>query len=188
MELNYFNYFTEIERFYQSKREVFTLLSTLDWVLIENWKEQGIPLETVLRGIDRAFSRSKRKVNSLGYCVKAVEEVVDEEKEIRIERPDFPEVSGEETRLYLADLADRTLAVARIYPEFASRISSIAESIRSIDPSGFRDAEQRLNALEERLIAILKIAADENTMLEIKRGVDSDLAPFRSGMTAEQLA
>ena len=45
-ELNYFNYFTEIERFYQSKRETFTLLSTLDWVLIENWKEQGIPLET----------------------------------------------------------------------------------------------------------------------------------------------
>src|SRR5215813_12293707 len=82
---NYFNYFTEIERFYQSKREVFTLLSTLDWVLIENWKEQGIPLETVLRGIDRAFSRSKRKVNSLGYCVKAVEEVVGEEKEVRIE-------------------------------------------------------------------------------------------------------
>ena len=43
-ELNYFNYFTEIERFYQSKRESFTLLSTLDWVLIENWKEQGVPL------------------------------------------------------------------------------------------------------------------------------------------------
>ena len=34
---NYFNYFTEIERYYQSKREVFTLLSTLDWVLIESW-------------------------------------------------------------------------------------------------------------------------------------------------------
>src|SRR5215467_3361028 len=58
-ELNYFNYFTEIERFYQSKRESFTLLSVLDWVLIEGWKEQGIPLETVLKGIDRAFSRAK---------------------------------------------------------------------------------------------------------------------------------
>jgi hypothetical protein len=64
-ELNYFNYFTEIERFYQSRRETFTLLSTLDWVLIENWKEQGIPLEIVLKGIERAFSRAKRRINSL---------------------------------------------------------------------------------------------------------------------------
>ena len=62
---NYYNYFTEIERHYQTKRESFTLLSTLDWVLIETWKSQGLPLETVLRGLDRAFSRSKRKMSSL---------------------------------------------------------------------------------------------------------------------------
>ena len=84
---NYFNYFTEIERFYQSRRETFTLLSTLDWVLIEGWKEQGLPLETVLKGIDRAFSRAKtkRKINSLAYCVKAVEEVSEEQKGLAID-------------------------------------------------------------------------------------------------------
>ena len=48
--MNYFNYFTEIENFYQVKRESFTLVSSLDWVLIESWKEQGIPLEIVLKG------------------------------------------------------------------------------------------------------------------------------------------
>ena len=53
--MNYFNYFTEIEQFYQARRDTFTLLSTLDWVLIENWKEQGVPLDLVLKGIDRAF-------------------------------------------------------------------------------------------------------------------------------------
>ena len=90
-ELNYFNYFTEVERFYQSKRESFTLLSTLDWVLIENWKEQGIPLEIVLKGIDRAFSNPKRKrrINSLAYCVRAVEEVMEEQKDLTIEAPDL---------------------------------------------------------------------------------------------------
>ena len=62
--MNYFNYFTEIENFYQTKRETFTLISSLDWVLIENWKEQGIPLEIVLKGIDRAFSHAKRRINS----------------------------------------------------------------------------------------------------------------------------
>ena len=33
------------------------LLTTLDWALIETWKDAGIPLEAVLRGIDAAFDR-----------------------------------------------------------------------------------------------------------------------------------
>src|SRR4051795_7346681 len=75
--LNYFNYFTEIEEYFQTKREVFTRLSTLDWVLVENWKEQGIPLDCIFKGIDRAFSRpdSKRRIGSLAYCIKPVAEV-----------------------------------------------------------------------------------------------------------------
>jgi hypothetical protein len=185
--LNYYNYFTEIEEFYQSKRESWTQLSCLDWVLVENWKEQGIPLEVVLKGIDRAFAHAKRKVNSLAYCIRAVAEVADEEKEARIEKPQLPEVSREDTQKYLSDLAEKTAALARVYPEFASKIVSIAESVRSVDASMFRDAEQILAALEERLIAIFKIAAEENTLLEIQRSVETDLRPFRSTMTAEQL-
>jgi len=70
---NYFNYFTEIEEHFQQRRGGILLLSTLDWALIETWKDAGIPLEAVLRGIDSAFERyekrpSKRKVNSLAYC------------------------------------------------------------------------------------------------------------------------
>jgi len=186
--VNYRNYFTEIEEFFQSKRESWTLLSTLDWVLVESWKEQGIPLEMVLKGIDRAFSRAKRKVNSLAYCLRAVEEVVDEQKESRIEKPNLPEISSEDTARYLNDLAQKTAAVASVYPEFASKISSVSQSIRTVNPSSFREAEQVLTALEERLIAILKIAAEEDALVEIQRSVESDLRPFRSTMTTEQLA
>ena len=42
---NYFNYFTEIEEHFQRRRGTILLLSTLDWALIETWKEAGIPLE-----------------------------------------------------------------------------------------------------------------------------------------------
>ena len=49
---NYFNYFTEIEERFQQRRGSLLLLSTLDWALIETWREAGIPLEAVLRGID----------------------------------------------------------------------------------------------------------------------------------------
>jgi len=52
---NYFNYFTEIEEHFQRRRGGLLILSTLDWRLIETWKDDGIPLKAVLRGIDSAF-------------------------------------------------------------------------------------------------------------------------------------
>ncbi|MBI5087214.1 MAG: hypothetical protein HZB13_21765, partial [Acidobacteria bacterium] len=77
--LNYFNYFTEVEeRFQQARGTSLFLMSPLDWALIESWKNAGVPLEAVLRGIDAAFdnwrSRKQRtqQVNSLAYCAQAV--------------------------------------------------------------------------------------------------------------------
>lgn len=176
--LNYFNYFTEIERFYQSKRESFTLLSTLDWVLIENWKEQGIPLEIVLKGMDRAFSRARRKINSLAYCAKAVEEICEEQKELAVEAPALPDFQTDEVAKYLNDLA------RQVEPTH----SGIAQSIRSIDLRDLRAAEQSLSGLEEKLIAWLKVTTDDATMMEVRRDVDGELSPFRSTMTTPQLA
>ena len=177
-ELNYFNYYTEIERFYQSKRESFTLVTTLDWVLIEHWKERGIPLEVVLKGIERAFSRAKRKIKHLAYCIKAVEEVCEEQKQLSVERPDLPDFAEDEVKSYIGKLAAE---VARVE-------EGIAESIRNVDVSELRAAEQTLSALEEKLIAKLKYTADDKTVIELKQEVDEELNPFRSKMTAPQLA
>jgi hypothetical protein len=76
---NYFNYFTEIEEHFQKARGTgLFLVSPLDWALIETWKNAGVPLEAVLRGIDEAFEkwRSRKSkiqmVNSLAYCSQAV--------------------------------------------------------------------------------------------------------------------
>jgi hypothetical protein len=185
--LNYFNYFTEIETFYQTKRETFTLVSSLDWVLIENWKEQGIPLEVVLKGIDRAFSHAKRRINSLAYCMRAVDEVLHEEKETSIERPELQEIPRDEVQTFLNSIALKTAALETVFPEFAPRILSIAESVRGVDVANFREAEQILSGLEERLIAILKVASSESTVIEIQRAVESDLGACRATMTTEQL-
>ena len=78
---NYFNYFTEIEEHFQRARGTgLFLLSPVDWALIEAWKNAGIPLEAVLRGIDVAFEKWRARpararlhqVNSLAYCTQAV--------------------------------------------------------------------------------------------------------------------
>ena len=64
----------------------------------------------------------------------------------------------------------------------------IAASVRAVDVRNLRAAEQALTALEEKLIAKLKFTADDKTMIEVKREVDGELNPFRSTMTAAQLA
>jgi len=92
---NYFNYFTEIEEHFQRRRGSLLLLSTLDWALIETWREAGIPLEVVLRGMDDAFDKYEarrasqpnkriRQVNGLAWCAQAVMEAADQQKEAAI--------------------------------------------------------------------------------------------------------
>ena len=87
---NYFNYFTEIEDHFQKRRGTGLLLSTLDWALIETWKDAGIPLPAVLRGIDSAFERYEqrpsktRKVNSLAYCAQEVLSAAEDMKEAAV--------------------------------------------------------------------------------------------------------
>lgn len=87
--LNYYNYFTEIEDRFQQRRGTILLLSTLDWALIETWREAGIPLDAALRGIDSAFDKYEarqkrgrmRRVNGLGWCAQAVMEAAEEMRE-----------------------------------------------------------------------------------------------------------
>ena len=185
---NYFNYFTEIERHYQSKRESFTLLSTLDWALIETWKDRGIPLELVLKGMDRAFSKAKSKVGSLAYCANAVARVIEEQKDLRSESPAPPQVKPEKIREYLGGLSSQVRALEDSLPEFAPRFASIAEAIATQDISDLRAGESALNALEEKLTSIIEIAADESTLIEVRDEVERGLAPVRSRMTVDQLA
>ena len=76
--MNYFNYFTEIEDTFVRRRGKHLFLSPMDWALMETWKEQGIPLHIVLRGIEKSFDSfeskpRKRTVKSLLYCQEEVE-------------------------------------------------------------------------------------------------------------------
>src|SRR5208283_946350 len=80
---------TEIEERFQQRRGAILLLSTLDWALIETWREAGIPLGAVLRGIDAAFDKYEarqkrgrmRRVNGLAWCAQAVMVAAEELRE-----------------------------------------------------------------------------------------------------------
>ena len=48
--------------------------------------------------------------------------------------------------------------------------------------------EQRLTAIEEKMIATLRSDATDESLFEARRKLDSELKPYRSKMSADQLA
>ena len=69
-------YFREVEEHYSRKRGIPWPLSPKELKLIDEWFEAQIPMEVVLRGIDRAFKvkegAEEKEISSLLYCRKIV--------------------------------------------------------------------------------------------------------------------
>lgn len=195
---NYFNYFTEVEEHFQKARgSGFFLLSPLDWALIETWKNSGIPLEAVLRGIDRAFeksrsrpSKARRQVNSLAYCAQAVAE----EAQALAEAGEGGHTGAaaesapftlEELEAHLRRIADGTRAKG--LEDIAASLDAIAAEAGA-HYGKLQELEQRLTVLEEKALAWLRAAARDEDLLEARRSMEFELRPYRSKFTADQLA
>jgi hypothetical protein len=67
-------YVAAIESHMRARRGSEMILSPRDFSLARAWHDAGVPLATVLVGIDRAFEQDET-VASLGYCRRRVEEL-----------------------------------------------------------------------------------------------------------------
>jgi len=67
-------YVEAIEAHLRARRGVEHILSPRDFALARSWHETGVPLATVLVGMDRAFE-SAANVTSLAFCRRWVEEL-----------------------------------------------------------------------------------------------------------------
>ena len=201
---NYFNYFTEIEDHFQRRRGSILLLSTLDWALIETWREAGIPLEAVLRGIDAAFDKYEarksrgrmRSVNGLAWCAQAVIDAVEEMKEASIgaqpagvtsaTAPGFEHeriaahLNHCATQLEQAKLSGLALEVAQ---QTAARLRDLALAIAP----NLEELERLLTVMEEKLFSTLTATAQEADLLALREESARELAPYRSRMRTEQI-
>jgi len=212
--MNYFNYFTEIETRFQQRRGSLLMLSTLDWALIETWREAGVPLEAVLRGIDAAFdkheaqrarlgNRRQRKINGLAWCAQAVLEAIEQASEAAIgAAPIAPEPrdSGfDSTRIarYLERNSAALDVAATALPspantaaaQSASRQRELAVSLDAQSPAtgNLEDLDRTLTVLEEKLFAALLIATPEDKLVALRAQADQELAPYRGKMKAVQI-
>ena len=194
--LNYFNYFTEIEEHFQRSRGTsLFLLSPLDWALIETWKNSGVPLEAVLRGIDAAFEKWRAKrtrvqmVNSLAFCAQAIlvetQRLADATTVAPSQAADTAPFPEAEIRTYL----ERNLA--SILTTQVADFRAVAESLTRLTenlPADLETLEQQLTALEQKLIALARIRQTDEQALTARKELDNYLRPYRGKMSAPQSA
>jgi len=192
--LNYFNYFTETEEHFQRARGTsLFLLSPLDWALLESWKNSGVPLEAVLRGIDEAFEKWRSRkvktqmVNSLAFCAQAVlteAQIMTEAAPQRSRRETVPPFTIDELRAYL----ERNAAgLPAGYEEIAASLGRLACGVEE-HFADLEALEQRLTILEEKMVATARMRQTEEEMLQSRQELDRQLRPYRGKMTADQLS
>lgn len=203
---NYFNYFTEIEEHFQRARGTsLFLLSPLDWALIESWKNSGVPLEAVLRGIDAAFEkwRARRKraqmVNSIAYCAQAVMQEAQRmadaggtgspQPAAASKSPSKSPFSTEEIQRYVSENAASLRSAA------GGRFAGIADSLEravadwaASNDDNLERLEQNLTALEQKMIAMARASETDEEALRARQLLESQLRPYRGKMTAAQIA
>ena len=169
---NYFNYFTEIEEHFQRARGTsLFLLSPLDWALIESWKNAGIPLLAVQRGIDDAFEKwrsrknRRRQVNSLAYCAQAVLESAQRTPAERAGKPpgEAP-FAAEELQTHLRSAAERVRGRSeQPFQELAASLESLAVKAEELVTS-LEDLERRLSAMEDKMVASARALQSEEEL------------------------
>jgi hypothetical protein len=202
---NYFNYFTEIEDRFLQRRGGGLLLSTLDWALVETWKDAGVPLEAVLRGIDAAFDRydqrpsKTKKVNSLAYCSQEVLAAAEDMKEAavgastqtssnRTKQGFEPDVVAAFLRRN-ADVMGKAAVpsgVSTFIAETARTLQQLADDTVGKSPR-LEDLERRLTVLEEKLFAMLLTSTADEEIVAVRAEADRDLAPYRRKMSGPQI-
>ena len=208
--MNYFEYFSEIEQRFVARRGSALLLSTLDWALIETWREAGVPLSAVLRGIDDAFNRYETrkartrgrlaKVNGLAWCAQAGMAAATERAEgaggvepgvSRVRDTGFETLRLEAFLQANAAALEAAVAgspaVQGAVGDTASRLRELAAEVREGAHPALDELDRSLSVLAERLHAAVIANLPEAELLALREAAERETAPFRVRMGAVQL-
>jgi hypothetical protein len=207
--LNYFNYFTEIEDAFVRRRGKHLFLSPMDWALMETWKQQGIPLHVVLRGVEKSFDSyesrpRKRTVKTLLYCQEEVEAQYAEWVEARVgaspsannfepksEKTPFSFAAITEhlkrSRSSLVELArsrNKEDDLSEALTRAAGLLGDIENDFVSDTTFDTRKLEDSLTGLERMLNDSMLAVVNVKALDELKKEVKDRLKPYRAQMEA----
>ena len=197
-------YFTEVEdHFRRARNSPLHSLSPRDWTLLEGWRDAGVPLDAVLKGIDSAFRKyhaGRRRfstINSLSYCA---HEVAAAARAMAARGPAPPAAESPEwdDAALATHLDERTEELRR-----ASAAAKVAgrglKSLAALTGAMLRDARDGragdLVDVERRLVQCeakaMRCALEEMTPMELAEAraeAARALAPYRRRMDPGSLA
>lgn len=125
-------YVEAIERHLGAHRAREHVLSPRDFALARSWHRSGIPLATVLAGMDCAFA-SGASVSSLAYCQRRVEELMAAGTVRAATESPAMGTAGAEVGARLDSLVDR---IDRLEPPARAPFESLRASIAALRGSG----------------------------------------------------
>ncbi len=199
---NYFNYFTEVEEHFVRKRGKNLLVSPLDWCLIELWRDSGIPLHIVLRGIERSFEsvqkRQKRAPNTLFYCHQAILEAFEEYNQAMLgTSPQAGEAeaaslsSGDPSQLeavlnYLQELENFLKANSGgVFERSSGRVAALKSELLSAQSADFRVLDRDLAQIGVMLAEALKEEMGSEKVKELGGEVRQEMKIYRKRLSKE---
>jgi Arc/MetJ family transcription regulator len=162
-------YVEAVETHLRARRGVDHILSPADFGLARSWHQAGVPLATVLVGIDRAFERNPN-VTSLSYCRRRVEELA---------------ASGPGPRLRPSPPAESVPLT-----EVEALLLSLSEQLRLVHPGKNASFEPPLRKIQE-IQDLLSVASRPNwEYVKAKlREIDDDVsAAVVQALPEDQLA
>jgi hypothetical protein len=211
--MNYYNYYTEIEDEFIKRRGTHILISPLDWSLIETWRQTGIPLSIVLRGINASFEsfdrlpKHGRKVNSLVYCQQEVEALYHQYREGQVgSNPDEAPAdesgqsrgSGFEVEAVVNYLSERcellraraenrheTQLMTETFARAVNRLEELIGNLTSRRMIPDQRLESALLRIEELLLEGIEASFSQTDLKRMRRQAEKELKRYREGMGDE---
>lgn len=178
------DFFRAVEERFVALRGTATLLSPADWQLARAWRREGIPLDVVLEGLERAFARHRERgrtgrISSLRYCRPLVEEAWRE-------RRDLGAVPRRGSSVPALDVEARLVRLAAALPPNLPRCGERAADLAQLAALAGEAAavEAGLAALEERWLAEELARLDGAGRAEIEAVVVRSLAAVSGRLDA----
>ncbi|MEE8349542.1 MAG: hypothetical protein V3R94_08235 [Acidobacteriota bacterium] len=198
---DYFNYFTEVEEFFTRKRGKNLLISPMDWCLVELWRDSGIPLHVVLRGIERSFDssaqRKKSTPNTLFYCHQPVLEAHEEYQNAMVgasEAGQSEEASSvseegaqqEAVLAYLQDLEGRMgNHPGEAFDRAENRIAALRAEVSVSQAISYQEIDQDLAEVGSMLASALRGDLDRDKVKQLASEVKQELKIYRKRLSKE---
>jgi hypothetical protein len=198
-------YFRGVEAHFVALRESPISLSSNDFHRICRWKEQGIPLQVVLRGMDRYFDRIREKPRkrrwfiSVSFCENDILDLWEDHlvKQVGSREPGRAaakeRVSAQERLRGVADTLERLageteaaggVRLAAGLRREVKKLRDIAE--QSWEPAGMERIDRALALANGRLARKLALLIDDQKNKALSEQAESELESFRERMDGRQ--